>query len=105
MGGEVSAQLKCARTRLPIPGTYSQRTVQVEDRVREQEPPDYRTQLHIVGAGVYCSTMCAALHLLETLEIDGDVNAGCQMAVAAHMDGPTPCVRATQAKARDEEPF
>lgn len=90
---------------MPIPGTYTQRIVQVEDRVRQQEPPDYRTELYVVGAGVYCSAMCAALHLLESLELDGELNTGCQMAVAAHMEGPTPCVAATQAPARNEEPF
>lgn len=101
----MSAALKCARTRLPIPGTYVQRTVQVEDRVREQEPPDYRTQLHVVGAGVYCSTLCAVLHIVETLELDGELTQDAVSALAAHMEGPTPCVRATQAKSRDEEPF
>lgn len=97
--------MKCARTRLPIPGTYSQRIVQVEDRMRQQEPPDYRTELYVVGAGVYCSTLCAVLHITETLELDGELTPDAVSALTAHMDGPTPCVAATQKSARDEEPF
>jgi hypothetical protein len=103
----VSTTLKCARTRLPIPGPYTVRTVQVEDKVVVQDPPDYVTRVHTLGAGVYCSPLCAVLHITESLELDGDLTTDALSQLSSHMEDATDCVRAHRAKAspRDEEPF
>lgn len=88
--------LRCSRTRLPIPGTYTQRIVQVTDTTRDQQPPDYVTRLHTTGAGVYCSDLCAALHLIESLVIDGEVDSEAADTLA---DGrESECERADQAR-------
>lgn len=106
------ADLRCARTRLPIPGTYTQRVVQVTDRLRAQEPPDYRTQIHELGAGVYCSPTCAVLHVAESLVLDGELPGDALAALSEALLGDggryTPCVAALPMASTadsDKEPF
>jgi hypothetical protein len=78
--------------------------VQLTDVVRAQEPPDYVTQLHTAGAGVYCSPVCAWLHLLESLILDGDLPRESLNARTA-VTQPTPCEAAATPRPVHEEPF
>lgn len=75
--------------------------MQLTDVVRSQEPPDYVTQLHTVGAGVYCSTTCAVLHMAESVVLDGDALADLPGHVAADLlSHHTPCQEALAERER-----